>query len=206
MGDSAGTNKVSYKDYANNEVASIDSNGLRSYADYKTIYIDAAEMIPCTTSGSLQGTKEYGVNDIDIDYLAFDGGATEERAQFKLKMPENWDRLTIKAKFDWSTATGSTAGDTVQWGIKAGALSDNDAIDAALGTPQVISDILLADSGADLQVTAKTLAITVGGSPALGDVILFEVYRDTSEDNCAEDAHLFGVSIQIKLSGAVAVW
>jgi len=186
---------------------------LKTYFDtlyrdvYKTIYIDAAEMIPATTNGALQGTNEYGTNDIDVDYLAFDGGATEERAQFKLKMPENWDRLTIKAKFDWSTASGSTAGDTVEFGIKAGALSDNDAIDAALGTPQVISDTLLADNGADLQTTLKTPAITVGGTPAVNDVLIFEIYRNTDgTDDCAEDAWLFGVTLQIKLSGAVSEW
>lgn len=186
---------------------SVGFNDARYRDVYKTIYIDAAEMIPCTTGGSLQGTKEYGTNDIDVDYLAFDGGATEERTQFKIKMPENWDRLTILAKFDWSTAAGSTAGDTVEWGIKAGALSDNDTIDTALGTPQVISDVLLASDGADLQTTAKTPALTVGGSPAVNDVLIFEIYRNTDgTDDCAEDAHLFGVSIQIKLSGAVAAW
>ena len=174
---------------------------------YKSIYIDAAEMIPCTTLGALQGTNEYGTNDIDVDYFAFDAGAAEERVQFKLKMPENWDRSTILAKFDWSSAIGSTAGDTVEWGIKAGALSDNDAIDAALGTPQVISDVLLADNGTDLQTTTKTPALTIGGSPVLGDMIIFEIYRNTDGmDDMAEDAWLFGVTLQIKLSGAVAVW
>ena len=181
------------------------SEGYRD--NYKNIFIDAAEMIPCTTNGCLQGTYEYSTNDIDVDYLAFDAGAAEERAQFKLKMPENWDRLTIKAKFDWSSASGSTANDTVEWGIKAGALSDSDAIDAALGTPQVISDVLLATNGADLQTTLKTPAITVGGTPAINDVLIFEIYRNTDgTDNMAEDAWLFGVTLHIKLSGAVAAW
>jgi len=175
--------------------------------EYKTIYIDASEMIPCTTSSALQGTNEYGTNDIDIDYFAFDAGATEERVQFKLKLPENWDRGTIKAKFDWSSASGSTAGDTVEWGIKAGALSNDDAIDAALGTPQVISDILLANNGTDLQTTSATPALTIGGSPAVGDIIVFEIYRNTDgTDDMAEDAWLFGVTLQIKLSGIVNVW
>lgn len=181
--------------------------GAGSNSDITSLYIDAAEMIPATTNGALQGTNEYGTNDIDIDYLAFDSGAIEERAQFKLKMPENWDRGTILAKFDWSTASGSTAGDTVEWGIKAGALSDNDSIDSALGTPQVISDILLADNGANLQTTAKTSEITVGGTPEVNDIIIFEIYRNTDgTDNCAEDAWLFGLTLQIKLSGAVAAW
>ena len=175
--------------------------------EYDTIYIDAGAMVPCTTNPALQGTYEYGTNDIDVDHYAFDAGATEERVQFKFKMPENWDRSTIKAKFDWSSATGSTAGNTVEWGIKAGALSNSDAIDAALGTPQVISDALLADNGADLQVSAATPAITIGGTPALGDLIMFEIYRNTDgTDDMAEDAWLMGVLLQYKKDAAVAAW
>jgi len=174
---------------------------------YETTYIDAAAMVPCTTSSPLQGTKEYSTNDIDMDHFAFDAGATKERVQFKLKMPENWDLGTLKVKFDWSSATGSTAGDTVEFGIKARALSDSDVIDIALGTAQIISDTLLADDGADLQTTAATPALTVGGTPSLGDLILFEVYRNTDGvDSCAEDGFLFGCTIQYKLSGAVAAW
>jgi hypothetical protein len=174
---------------------------------YDTIYIDASAMIPCTTNGALQGTKEYGTNDIDMDHFAFDGGATEERVQFKLKMPENWDLSTVKAKFDWSSDTGSTAGDTVEWGIKAGALSNDDAIDAALGTAQVITDTLLANNGTDMQISDATPALTIGGTPALGDELIFGIYRNTDgTDDMAEDAWLFGVTIQYTKTGVVAAW
>lgn len=185
----------------------ISGSGGSGIDTYETIYVDAAAMIPATTNGALQGTNEYGTNDIDMDYFAFDAGATEERVQFKLKMPENWNKETIKVKFDWSSATGSTANDTVEWAIKAGALSDNDVIDAALGTPQVISDVLLADNGTDLQITAATPTLTVGGTPVLGDLLIFEVYRNTDgTDDCAEDAWLFGLTIQYKKSGTAVSW
>ena len=176
-------------------------------SQYDTIYMDAASMVPCTTNSALQGTNEYGTNDIDLDYFAFDAGVTKERVQFKLKMPESWDRNTIKIKIDWSSATGSTSGDTVEWGIKAGALSDNDAIDTTLGTPQVISDVLLANNGTDLQTTNATPALTVGGTPALGDLLVFEVYRNTDgTDDMAEDSWLFGLTIQYKKAGTVSAW
>ena len=191
-------------------------NGIKSYPDtvvsgntplYGLIYVDAAGMIPCTTSGALQGTYEFGTNDIDVDYLAFDAGATEERAQFKMVMPEEWNLGTVKVKFYWSSATGSTAGDTVEWGIKAGALSDSDAIDAALGTAQVITDTLLANNGGDVQLTSATPALTVGGTPALGDIIVFEVYRNTDgTDDMAEDGWLLGIAIQYTKNKAVAAW
>jgi hypothetical protein len=153
---------------------------------YDIIYIDAGAMVPCTTNGALQSTHEYPNNDIDIDHYAFDTGVIEERVQWKLVMPEDWNR---------------------GWGIKAGALSDSDAIDATLGTPQVISDALLANDGVDLQISAATPALTVAGNPALNNLIVFEVYRNTDgADVMAEDAWLFGVIIQYKKTRYAASW
>lgn len=174
---------------------------------YKTISIPAGAITPVKTNGASTGTNEYATNDINLDYFAFDA-TTLEKVQFAFTMPEDWDRSTVKAKFKWSSAADSSTGDTVEWGLKAGALSNDDAIDAALGTGQVISDALLADDGADLQITGATPAITVGGSPALGDTIVFEVYRNVSgTDDMVEDAWLFEVIIQYQTSTtAVAAW
>ncbi len=175
--------------------------------EYDTIYIDAGAMIPCTTNPALAGTKEYGTNDIDLDYYAFDSGATEERVQFKIKLSESWNLGTIKAKFDWSSDTGSTAGDTVECGIKVGALSNDDAIDTALGTPQVITDTLLANNGTDLQITAATPAITIAGTPAINDMLVFEIYRNTDgTDDMAEDAYLYSVTLQYAKTALVNAW
>jgi len=178
-------------------------------AEYAIIYIDAGAMVPCTTNGAASGTNEYGTNDIEWDYFAFDGGATEERVQFKIVMPENWDRAddTMKAKFYWSSATSSTANDTVEWGIKAGALANSVAIDTALGTAVTISDTLLANNGADLQISAATAVIVVAQAQALGDMLTFEIYRNTDgTDDMAEDAWLFGCAIQYKKDNTVSAW
>lgn len=207
--------EVDDADAADDDYAKFTANGLegRSYAevktdlgfDYQTIYIDSGAMIPCTTNGAEASTEEYGTNDIDMDVLAFDAGATEERVQFKLVMPENWDRSTVKVKFYWGNASGASAADTVEWGIKAGALSNDDAIDAALGTPQVISDTVIADG--DLHITSATPALTIGGTPALGDLVVFEVYRNTDgTDDMAEDAWLLGCLIQFQVDQTVSAW
>lgn len=172
---------------------------------YETIWVGAGAMIPCTTAGAEPGTREAGTNDIDLDVLAFDAGATEERAQFCLVMPENWNRSALKAKFYWSNAAGASANDTVEWGIKAGALSNDDAIDAALGTAVTVSDTLIA--AGDLHITSATGALTVAGTPALGDLVQFEIFRNTDgTDDMAEDAWLIGVLLQITLNNAVTAW
>ena len=163
---------------------------------YGTVYVDAGAMVPCTTSGAASGTNEYATDKAEMDYFAFDGGATEERVQFKLIMPNDWNAGTVKVKLHWSSATGSTAGDTVEWSVKAISLANDGTIATAFGTEQVISDTLLADSGAKMQVTGATPAITIASATA-GAVTCFEVYRNTSgTDDMAEDAWLFGVEIQ----------
>ena len=180
---------------------------LETVGHYESKCVDASQMHPATTAGcAALAQKEYTTNDVDVKYLAFDG-ASLEKAQFKLVMPEDWDRGTIKAKFYWSSATSSSIADTVEWGLKARAISNDDAMDAAFGTGQVISDALLAANGTDIQVTAATPAITVGGTPALGDMIVFEVYRNVSgTDDMTEDAWLFGVHIQYQRTNTVSAW
>jgi len=182
--------------------------GLASFIQYDYIWVPAGAMIPCTTNGATASTEEFPTNDIDLDVMVFDSASIEERTQFTVVMPPNWDRSTIKAKFYWTNDLGDSnvsPGDTVEWAIKAGALSDDDSIDTALGTPQVISDAVLADG--DLHVTGATPAITVAGTPALGDLVQFEVYRNTDgTDNMAAAAWLIGVLIQYKKNQTVSAW
>ncbi len=184
----------------------VTAAGVAGVYQYANIYLDAGAMVATDTAGAEAGTHEYVTNDVNWDYFAFDNGATEENVNWKIAMPENWDRSTIKAKFYWSTDSGSSAGDTVGWGIKATAVSDDDPIDVAWGTEQVVLDTVTSGTSGDLHVTAATPAVTVAGSPALGDMVTVEVFRDTSTDDCAEDAWLFGVMVQYKITNVVAAW
>lgn len=181
-------------------------SNLAAVYQYQTLYIPASAMTPATTNGAAAGKAETSSNKLNMNYLAFDT-TTEEMAHFQLAMPEGWDRSTIKAKFFWSSATSSTAGDTVEWELACVAISDNDALDAAVGTSQVISDTLLADNGGDLQVSGATPALTVGGTPALADMVHCRVSRNVGgTDDMTEDAWLFGAWIQYKVTNTVAAW
>lgn len=166
-------------------------------ASFRTLpFIGPSLLYSIATNGATYGTSERATNDINLTYFAFDN-TTEEFTAFELVPPEDWNLSTLKAKFQWTSATGSTAGDTVEWEFQCGAQSDGDAIDAALGTGQVVTDTLLADNGADRQWTSATPALTVGGTPALGDVVHCKVSRNVSgTDNLVEDAWLTGLLIQ----------
>ena len=176
------------------------SNGV-----YKTISFNAGGMTPRTTNGAASGTKEYTTNDIDLDFFDFDA-ATNEGVQVALMLDDDYDLSTVKFKFIWTTATTAGTGNVV-WGVRAVAISNDSPLDAAFGTAQTVTDgFLLAD---DNHTTAATPAVTIGGTPVLGDLVVFEFYRDAANgsDTYTQDARLLNVTMQYKtLDTTTAAW
>lgn len=159
----------------------------------QTIWIPAGAMIAATTSGPAAAQQESSTNDVNYNTLAFDGAA-DEFAHFSVAFPKGWDEGTVTAQFVWSSTGTDT--DAVIWGIQGLALSDNEAIDASWGTAVTVTDNLQSAAG-ELYVTSETSAMTIGGTPAEGDVCFFRVYRDADAggDTAAEDALLMGVKL-----------
>jgi hypothetical protein len=174
-------------------------------AVYKTMSFPAGSMTPRTTNGAASGTKEYTTNDIDLDFFDFDA-ATNEGVQVAFLVDEAWNLSTCKFKFVWTTGTTAGTGNVV-WGVRAVAISNDDPLDAAFGTAQTVTDgFLLAD---DNHTTAATPAVTVGGTPTLGDLVVFEFYRDAANvsDTYTQDARLLNVTMQYKtLNTSPAAW
>jgi hypothetical protein len=185
-------------------VGAVKANVTVTGLNYRTIYIDAGSMVPTVTNGAAAGTEELATNDVMVDYFAFDT-ATDEKVQFKIVMPEQWDRGTIKAKFYWKTSNTDTG--NVAWFIQAVAHADSGALDTAFGTAVTAT----ADAGNgtdnDLHITEASADMTVAGSPAEGEMVMFQIYRDVSADNYNADAHLLGVNIQYRESSiASTAW
>jgi len=107
-------------------------------------------------------------------------------------MPSDWDGGTITATFYWEYATGS-ASETVRWYCQGRSFANDEAIDQAWGTGQYVDDTAIA--AGDLHISSATPAITLGGTPAAGELVQFRVYRDVANDNLAGDALLLGVMI-----------
>lgn len=159
----------------------------------RTLVLSAAGGSPTTTIGCGGPTKvEAGTNDIDYWALEFDT-TTQERAFWNVQMPDNWDGSTLTAVFVWTNAAGLTT-ETVRWAIKARAYADSDAIDQAYGSEVTVDDTWLAQG--DVHISAATSAITVGGSPAGGQWVVFNVGRIVASDNMTGDARLLAVKIE----------
>lgn len=159
----------------------------------KTLLLMAAGGKGTTTAGAGGPTQvETSTNKGDYWALEFDT-STEENAFWNVQMPDNWDGSTITARFIWTNAAGLTT-ETVVWGIKARAFTDDDALDQAFGSEVTTSDTWLAQN--DVHISAASSAITIGGSPAGGQYVIFNVARKTGSDNMTGDARLLAVQIE----------
>lgn len=163
----------------------------------REVWIGAGAMTPRTTNGAAPATVEMATNDNTFDFLDFDA-ATEEGACFAISLPQAWNAGTVKAKVYWTAASGSGG---VAWGLRATSYADDDALDAAYGTEQVVTDTLITAN--DNHITAATAAITIGNTPAVDDLLLFEITREVGNagDTLGVDARLIGVKLQYTETG-----
>lgn len=154
------------------------------------IFIRASAMIPTVTAGSAAlATSETTTNDVNYQSLDFDQ-TTQEHANFTIVMPDDWNAGTVTFKAYWTAAAGSG---TVVWGLQAIAFADDDALDTAWGTAQTSTDTLLATG--DMHISPVSSAITIAGTPAIGEPVLFRIYRATGSDTLTGDAKLIGLKL-----------
>jgi len=169
-------------------------------AGVETVWVPSGAMTARTTNGAASGTVETTTNKVMFKTLDFDT-STQEFAQFSIRMPKSWNESTITAVFTWSHAS-TTTNFGVVWALQAIALSNDDAGDTAFGTEQVIADT--GGTTNDVYVTGSTPAITIGGTPAEQDWVVFQVKRVPSNgsDTMAIDARLHGVTLYITTDAA----
>lgn len=157
----------------------------------QTIWIPANAMIQRLTDGAAQGTSETATHKQVRRTLDF-APTARRYAQVVVAMPKSWNEGSMTAEFLWTATSGSGA---VIWGLQAVALSNNDAMDVAFGTAQEVTDTLLA--AGDLHRAPETAALTPGGAPAEGDLVVFQIYRDGADgaDTLTTNAQLIGMRL-----------
>ena len=155
------------------------------------LWIPASAFIPKTTAGCGVDSRETTTNDQNFDELLFDTGS-DEFADALVVMPSNYNNGTVTARFYWTASSGSGG---VAWAIQGRAFANDDALDTAAGTAQLVTDTLIAAN--DMHITSATSAVTLGGTPAANTPIQFTIYRDVSDaaDTLGVDARLLGVEI-----------
>lgn len=163
-----------------------------------TIWLPAQAWVPRTTNGAAASSSELATNDVPIFTYDFDA-TTVEGIGFLLKMPKGSSVTSVTYRAEWTAASGSGG---VAWGLAAVGISDGDSLDAAASGQQVVTDTM---QGASIRHrTSESSAITIGGTPAEGDIVLLLLTRETGNgsDTLAVDANLIGVELFITVAAA----
>jgi hypothetical protein len=158
----------------------------------ETIFVPAEAMRPSVTNGATAlADTETTAGNPDITGLSFIS-ASDTYAQFQIEYPKAWNQGTLTFKAAWESAATGTTG--VAIALQAVAVSDGDSYDTAYGTAIVVTDDAQS-TPEDRYVTAESAAMTVAGTPADDDVIMFQVFRDVSADDMTEAMTLTGIRI-----------
>jgi len=178
-------------------IIAVEGNIVR-LAGKETIWVPASAMKPRATNAAGFTTYDSGTNDLTLEVLGFDTTATEY-AHFHIGMPKGWNEGTVTFIPYW-TNTGGASTQTVVWRLAGAAVSDDDTLNTTFGTAQSSTDTWLAQN--DLHIGPESAAITIGGTPAENDLVVFQIDRDVATDTMAGDALLIGVKIFITYNAA----
>jgi hypothetical protein len=155
--------------------------------------LTAAGGWPSITSGSNYPIQaETTTNDVNYYYIGFPDG-TQTFANWAMPMPSDYNAGTITAVFYWAAESASL--NSVVWGIAGRSYADGDALDQAYGTAVEVTDANQASD--DVNISAVSGAITLGGTVAAGNYVQFRVYRNPAAggDTLAATAKLLAVRI-----------
>jgi len=170
--------------------------GGSSVVGTQAIYISASAMYPRDTNGAATGQAELGTYNLIAKTYDFDT-TTAEYIQFEAVMPSSWNEGTITFQPVWSHTSGGASFGVV-WTLEAAAFADGDSLTATdFGTAVTSTDT--GGTADDIYKGPESAAMTVAGSPTAGELVQFQLYRDTGagSDTLDIDARLHGLVLYI---------
>jgi len=162
-------------------------------AGKKSKWIPVRDMIPATTAGALPAQLETATQAINFEVLDFID-ASDTYAHFNFSFGNAWNLGTVTYQVYWSSVAVDTDG--VGWGLQAVSVGDSVTPDTAFGTPIVVTDNAQS-TASEVYVSAESAVLTIGNTPADGDIVYFRIFRDVDDaaDTMTENARLIGVKV-----------
>jgi hypothetical protein len=169
-----------------------DNTAAIKIAGKESIWIPAVAMYPTTTNGCADlAQTELTAGQPELKSLDFDKDS-DEFAQFAIAFPKSWNEGTVTFQPFFTANTTNTG--SAKFIVAGVAVADDGPIDAAFGTGQGTA-IGFSGTANDLMVGNESAAITIAGSPAAGEQVFFNIFRDVSADNLTADAKLLGIKL-----------
>jgi len=161
----------------------------------QTLWVPASAMQPDGATYPVGNITQFAINKFTLNTLGFANGVVDV-AYFSVAMPTSWNADTVTAKFYWYGTTG--AGST-SFSLSGVDITNGYTLDNGFGTAQAASSAYV--SGGNLVVSGATSAITIGGTPAAGDLVEFKVSRSAS-DSFSSIAYLIGLQLTYTATSA----
>jgi collagen type I alpha len=161
------------------------------------IVLSGAGGWPSTTTGAAGPLKsETTTGKQNVQTLDFSDSGSKLYAEWQVFMPPSYGGGTVTAKFIWMASGTST--NSVVWGLQAYAYGDATTLDQTYGTAQEVTDAHTA-TAFQVLISGATPAITIGGSPAAGTLVMFRAYRDSANgsDTLAATASLLAIEVSL---------
>ena len=180
----------------------INVNGTRTVGR-ETIWIPSSLMYPSSTNGcAALAQVETTALRPDIKVLDFDP-SSDEFAQFTFAFPKSWNKEAIQFQPYW-TVTGTNTG-SVKWELAAVSLGSDELINTVFGNKTGTTALAHSGTSNDLMVSAESGDVFIGGLTGTaedGDLVYFQINRDTDSDNQSGDARLLGVKLYFTTNAA----
>jgi hypothetical protein len=146
-----------------------------------------------SSNGPGSTTIETSTNKVNLKGLGFDSSSAEY-AQISFRADKRWNEGTCTAVFVW-THGSTTVNFGVAWNIHGVAFSDDQDSDVAFGTAVTVTDT--GGTTNKIYITAESSPFTLSNTPAAGDFVVLQIYRDPAHasDALAIDALLLGVHL-----------
>lgn len=133
-------------------------------------------------------------------YASWDFDASSiEAVYFQISMPSSWNEGTITFVPVWTAASGSG---NVVFDLHAYAIGDNEVLNPSLGALVTSTDTL--QNTGRLHRGPVSSALTIDGTPAANDMVLFRLRRNAPDagDTLNADAKLLGIEIFLTTDSA----
>ena len=162
-------------------------------AGLETMWVPAAAMYGATTNPADAQQVETTAVRPDMKVLDFDND-TNEFAQFSVAFPKSWNEGTVTYQVYWTPSNTNTGNCLFQ--LQGVAVGDGDTIDVAYGTGITVTDAGIG-TVEDQQISPVSSAVTIAGSPAVGEQTYFQLLRNASSgsDTFTGDARVLGIRI-----------
>jgi len=164
-------------------------------------YMGAGNFDEVTASAIDVRTVDAGVDRKVLRFMSFVNGA-DQFATAMFQLPRNYNNGTITVIIHWTSQVEASG--TVEWDISAFAHGDG----VSFATSVFPAAITVTDTQINVdeeQLTPRSAAITIGGTPAEEKMIVIKVARTGSTDTFTQPAQLLGMSINVEIDGATAV-